>query len=347
MLMTGVPRFSMVYSPKRDRKMSSEARTGKVLINATRPYCAEQKAKSWWVTLSALTYMVLALGVAVLAPSLGMRLAASVLAGLLVVRVFVLYHDFMHGAILRKSLMARVLYSLFGLWVLVPPRVWKQTHNYHHAHTAKLVGSNVGSYKTVNIEMWQEMSRGERIMYKLTRHPLTIAFGYLTIFIYGMCISSFLRNPSRHWDSVLSLALHAALSVAMWIFLGPEAYVLALLLPLIIASAAGGYLFYAQHNFPGVEIASREAWTYTNAAVRSSSFLKMGPVMNWFTGNIGYHHVHHLNATIPFYRLPEAMKGIPELQTPLTTSLWPRDILACFRLKLWDPERGCMVGYPS
>ena len=92
----------------------------------------------------------------------------------------------------------------------------------------------------------------------------------------------------------------------------------------------------------------REDWTFVRASLESSSYMKLGPVMNYFTGNIGYHHVHHLNHRIPFYRLPEAMAGIPELHDPRgVTSLSPRDITACFKLKLWDPEAGHMVGYPS
>jgi omega-6 fatty acid desaturase (delta-12 desaturase) len=81
------------------------------------------------------------------------------------------------------------------------------------------------------------------------------------------------------------------------------------------------------------------------AALDSSSFMRMGPVMRWFTGNIGFHHIHHLNAHIPFYRLPEAYKAIPALRKAKTTSLAPADIVRCFRLKVWDPERGRMVGY--
>ena len=123
--------------------------------------------------------------------------------------------------------------------------------------------------------------------------------------------------------------------------------VLAHVLPLFVAFAAGSYLFYAQHNFPGVHVAPRESWTYTRAALESSSYMECGPVMQWFTGNIGFHHVHHLNPSIPFYRLPEAMREIPELRDPVKTSLNPRDVLACVRLKLWDPSRNAMVPFPD
>jgi hypothetical protein len=104
-------------------------------------------------------------------------------------------------------------------------------------------------------------------------------------------------------------------------------------------------LFYAQHNFPGARFPNRAGWDYVAAALDSSSYLRMNPVMHWLTGNIGYHHVHHLNARIPFYRLPEAMAGIEELQSPGTTSLHPCDIYRCLRLKLWDPERERLVSF--
>jgi omega-6 fatty acid desaturase (delta-12 desaturase) len=114
-------------------------------------------------------------------------------------------------------------------------------------------------------------------------------------------------------------------------------------IPFTIASAMGAYLFYAQHNFPGVQFRSREEWNYVFAALQSSSYIRMSRLMSWFTGNIGYHHVHHLNALIPFYRLPEAMAALEELQTPLTTSLRPRDVFNCLRLKLWETDTDTLV----
>ena len=105
----------------------------------------------------------------------------------------------------------------------------------------------------------------------------------------------------------------------------------------------GSYLFYAQHNFPDVSFNDSAGWTYEKAALESSSFMRTNRIMAWFTGNIGYHHVHHLNARIPFYRLPEVLREIPELQTPKTTSLNPMEIIRCLRLKVWDVESQQMV----
>ena len=139
-----------------------------------------------------------------------------------------------------------------------------------------------------------------------------------------------------------------AVALGLYRFFGGEVLWYAFLLPQIIAHALGAYLFYAQHNFPEAYVQPRESWTYVRAALESSSYMKFGPLMNYFTGNIGYHHVHHLNHRIPFYRLPEAMAAIPELQHPRgVTSLHPRDIIACFKLKLWDPEQGKLVGFPE
>jgi omega-6 fatty acid desaturase (delta-12 desaturase) len=134
------------------------------------------------------------------------------------------------------------------------------------------------------------------------------------------------------------------LAVAVTWFFGWPALLLTLVLPLFIASAIGSYLFYAQHNFPTVSFRDNSCWAYDSAALESSSFMRTGPVAGWFTANIGYHHVHHLNARIPFYRLPEVVAALPELQAPKTTSLHLGEILRCLRLKVWDGTAQRMVG---
>jgi len=331
-----------------DTSVAAEARSGRALIDATRPYLAEDRARSRREV--AVTFALLAgLITAAVAPPLPLfvRIASSLAAGLVVVRGFILYHDFQHGALLRGSRVGRLLFGLYGLLVLTPPSVWRATHNYHHAHTAKLVGSHVGSFWTVTVDMYAKLTPRERAMYRFVRSPLNVALGYLTVFLYGMCLSAFLRNPRKHRDGLAALLLHVALAAGLLVFAGVEVWLLGLVLPLTVACAAGGYLFYAQHNFEGIEIQPRETWEYTRAALESSSYLRTGAVLRWLTANIGYHHVHHLNPGIPFYRLPEAMAGVAELRHPHETSLRPRDVAACFRLKLWDPAQRRMVGYPD
>ncbi len=334
----------------------SGRRSPKELLAASKPFQEESRARSWYhlVETFAVFFALMAVISGALAPlhpvlgALWLRIPLAVLEGLVVVRVFILYHDYMHLALLRGSSVAKWIFYAYGVYVMTPPNAWRQSHNYHHAHTAKIVGSHVGSYLMVTTEMWAKMTPKERSQYKTLRHPALIFFAYFTVFAIGMCLSPFQRNPKKNWDSLLALIVQLVGNVGIFYFFGWDVWLCAWFLPLFVATMAGAYLFYAQHNFPEMNVQPRETWEYTRAAIESSSYMKLNPVMHWLTGNIGYHHVHHLNPGIPFYRLPEAMAAIPELQHPLgTTSLSPRDIAACFSQKLWDAQAGKMVGYPE
>lgn len=321
-------------------------RRDKALVDATRPFCKEDVSRSWRETLITLWVLVLCLAVAAAAPQLWLRIPASILAGLVIVRGFILYHDHQHNALLRFSPLGRAFFWVYGILVLTPPTVWRQTHNYHHAHNSKIVGSHVGSYPILTVDLWNKATPRQQLMYRITRHPLNILFGYFTVFGFGMCVSPFLRRPKGNWDSLFALVVHVAIVVGVGTLAGWDVALLAVVLPLFVACALGGYLFYAQHNFEGMKVQPRQEWSYGSAALESSSFLETGPVLQWLTGNIGFHHVHHLNPRIPFYNLPEAMDAIPALQNPGRTSLAPSDVAACFKLKLWDPQQNRMVGYP-
>jgi omega-6 fatty acid desaturase (delta-12 desaturase) len=167
----------------------------------------------------------------------------------------------------------------------------------------------------------------------------------VTIFFFSVTLLPLLRRPSRYWDSALALLAHGVMITTLLMLGGIDVLFFALLLPMPMAAAFGGYLFYAQHSFPGMRILPESEWTVFRGALVSSSYLKLGPVLRWFTGNIGFHHVHHLNSLIPFYRLPDAMAATPELQHPSVTTLRPRAIAACFRSNLWDDTRGRMIDY--
>lgn len=259
-------------------------------------------------------------------------------------RMFIIYHDYEHHAILNRSFPAKIFMPFYGALVLAPQSIWKRSHDHHHKHNSKLFTTSIGSYRVLTKSKFLSLSKAEQRAYLASRHPLNILFGYFTIFIVGMCWESFRSNPRKHYDSLLALIGHLAFSVAVFWFYGWLSYLLAVFVPFMFNGALGAYLFYAQHNFPEVEFADNGDWCYEKAAMESSSFMNLNLVMHWFTGNIGYHHIHHLNARIPFYRLPEVMRKFPELQHPKMTTLNPRDIIACLRLKVWDQETGKMVG---
>lgn len=318
---------------------------GKQLILATKEFTAENRAKSWYVLLSTLILLTGAVAGTVLMPVVIGKLGFSVLTGLLMVRMFIIYHDYQHHTILHKSPAAKAIMTAFGVLILAPASIWKRSHDYHHANNSKLFSASIGSYPIATKSKFLAMSPSERRVYLAIRHPLTILMGYFTMFIAGMCLSSFISSPKKHVDSLVALILHAAITTAVIVFAGWQIWLFAMFIPYFMACAMGAYLFYAQHNFPSTTFNENQDWKYEVAALQSSSYMTMNPVMEWFTGNIGYHHIHHLNARIPFYRLPEAMKALPELQNARTTSLKPSEVMACLRLKVWDPELGRMVGF--
>jgi omega-6 fatty acid desaturase (delta-12 desaturase) len=319
-------------------------RSGVELIAATKTYARERSLESWWHVLSTGLLLLLALGGTLTIQSPFGRAICSVLTGLLILRFFVIYHDQQHHAILGTSKLAEWLMRAFGIYALSASSVWRSSHNHHHQHNSKLRGSHIGSFPIMTAEQFAKSPRPLQREYLFVRHPGTILFGYVFMFLYGMCLNPTLKDPRRHWDCLTALVLHIAIGVGLYFWGGWTAVIFTQTVPHFIAYAIGTYLFYAQHNFPGVSFKDRAGWTYEKAALESSSYMKMGPIMAWFTANIGYHHVHHLNARIPFYRLPEAHNGIPELKTAKVTSLWPADIFRCLRLKVWDPQTQAMVG---
>lgn len=318
-------------------------RTGSDLVRATKPFVKEDW-RSWWHLWSTLAVLIVLMGVTCLDVSWLLRLPCSIVAGLVMVRVFVIYHDYQHGTILRGSLLAGAIMKAYGLLTLNPPSIWNRSHNHHHKHNAKILSAGIGSFPLMTTDGYAKASRMERLKYALVRHPLTILMGYYTVFFYGMCVRSLVVNPKQHFDSGISVILHLTLVVLLAIF-APAILLFTLLVPYMVGAAVGAYLFYAQHNFPDAKYQERGDWNYVFGALNSSSYITMNPLMRWFTANIGYHHIHHLNARIPFYRLPEAMAAIEELQSPGTISLTPWDIFRCLRLKLWNPEKKRMVTF--
>lgn len=325
--------------------MTEQARTGSALTRASRAFAEEDPGQTWRLFGTTIAVATL-LWLGALWPALGpLRYVAAVMLGLVNVRIFIFYHDAMHGAVFRKSSFGKWVMRIYGLLILTPERVWKDSHNYHHAHTAKIVGASIGSYPVLTLRMYKSATPWQRLQYRMARHWLTMLLGYVTVFTLGMCIRPLLTNPRRNWTAGLALVVHYGILAAMWSAFGFQVALVGWILPHAVSFAAGSYLFFAQHNFPDIEIRERRDWEFTAAALHSSSMMEGGAVMRWLTGDIGFHHVHHLNSMIPFYRLEEAMEGMPELQAAHVTSLRPRDVVACLRTAVWDPEAGRMLTY--
>ncbi len=314
------------------------------MILATKRYAKDSTVESWWHVLSTAVLTLAALAGTHWNFNLPARAVCSVLSGLLLLRFFVIYHDQQHHAILPRSRVAHAFMRLFGIFALSPSHVWRSSHNHHHNHNSKLRGSHIGSFPIMTKSQYLNSPASVRRAYLFTRHPLTILFGYVFVFLLGMCLIPFVKNPKRNYDGLIALLLHVAIAVALVHYWGWLALILTQTIPHFILYAMGTYLFYAQHNFPGVAFNDKAGWTYEKAAIESSSFMETSELMAWFTANIGYHHIHHLNARIPFYRLPQVAREMPELSTRRSTSLHPLEILRCLRLKVWDVDLQRMVG---
>lgn len=313
------------------------------LLAATRPYASESKWKSWWHVGSTLGVITAVLTLAAIAPWWWLQLIASLVGAMVMVRGFILFHDFAHGAILRQSKLARVLLSAYSMIFMAGVSYWREAHNFHHAHVSDQRASSQGSFPIMSLEEWEKATPMQRLYYRVNRNPLTLLLAYVTVFMFSNTLEPFFRNPIKHWTSGASMLLHCGLIVVLWWVGGPMTAFFAFMLPYAVAASLGAYLFYAQHNFPEMDLLPAEEWTRTEAALRSTSYMRLNPVLDWCTGSIGIHHVHHLNSAIPFYRLREAMRDIPALQKAPVTTLRPRDVWGCLRLKLWDPAERRML----
>lgn len=324
--------------------LSAEARrepTRAALVRATLPWAREQRLRTWWEL--GLATAVYGAGIAVaLSPSpLPLRLAGSLLAGLTVIRLFAFVHDTMHGAMFRGSRAGRAAVWAIGCITCVCPPVWRDFHDRHH-HTAGLVlddleGIRGGDFlnRVVDVDAWSSWPRSRRWTYQIVRSAPFIALGWITAFVVGAILAQVARDPRRNAVALVSLAGHFAWLGGLYLAGGWTGLVVAGLLPTTGAAALGAWLFFVQHSFPEVEY-QRGDRDYVHAALNGSSMLEQPAWMHWFTGNIGYHHIHHLNPRVPFYRLPEVMAAFPRLQDCKRIGWSPRDVLACLRVQAWS-----------
>lgn len=317
--------------------------SGKELILTTKPFAKEIRWKSWYYTFSSFFLLIAALLGTYYMPYLWAKLLCSLFSALMLARCFMIFHDYQHHSILRKSYLANFIFTAFGMYILTPASIWKRSHDHHHNNNSKLFSASIGSFPIMTKEKFLSSPEKEQKVYLAVRHPLTIVFAYFTMFLYGMCLQSFISCPRRHWDSLAVLILHIGASIFLGVYFGPLTWFLTLFLPLFLVHMLGAYLFYAQHNFPGVQFRTNKEWCYELAAMESSSYMAMNRFMQWATANIGFHHIHHLNSKIPFYRLPEAMQKIPELQKAKVTRLTFSEIIKCLRLKVWDGSQNKMI----
>ncbi|MHB8658039.1 MAG: fatty acid desaturase [Solirubrobacteraceae bacterium] len=264
-------------------------------------------------------------------------------AGFLV-RTFVVFHDCTHGSLFPSKRANRSVGRVLGLFVLAPFGRWRHDHAVHHGSSGDLDRRGVGDVLTLTVAEYRSRSWKGRLAYRLIRSPL-VMFGLGPIFamIIGPRIATRAQRP-RLRRSVIGtdLTLLAVAGGLGWL-IGWERLLLVWAPAAMLAGSAGIWLFYVQHQFEDAYWKRAEDWSYTDAALRGSSYLRLPPILQFFTGNIGLHHVHHLNARIPNYNLQRAHDENAVLQEVPTLNL--RAGLRAVRLKLWDEDRETLVTF--
>ena len=268
----------------------------------------------------------------------------AILAGGFMIRVFIIHHDCGHGSFFKSRRANDILGFLTGVLTFAPYYHWRWEHALHHATSGDLDRRGMGDIWTLTVQEYLESSRWQRFAYRLARNPVVLfviapLYMFLVKHRFPKAKASQRERHSVYWTNLAILGLAAGLS---WIF-GLKAYLLIQLMVVGVAGSAGVWLFYVQHQFDGVYWERAEAWDYTAAALQGSSFYKLPKVLQWFSGNIGFHHIHHLSPRIPNYHLEKCHKA-----EPVFHSVQPVTLFSSFKsltFRLWDERRRKLVGY--
>ena len=300
---------------------------------------------SWQIVNTLGTYAALwALMYFSLAWSPWITAGLAVVAGLMMVRIFIIFHDCGHGSFFKSRRANDITGFITGVLTLTPYHHWRWEHSIHHATTGSLDRRGIGDVWTVTVEEYLRSTRWRRFAYRLARNPFVL-FVLGPVFYLGFqqrvpsANANARERRSVHWMNLAILAVGAALSSVF----GIGTYLLIQLTIVIVGGGVGVWLFYVQHQFEDAYWERDEEWDYTTAALAGSSYYKLPRILQWLSGNIGFHHIHHLSSRIPNYNLERCHYADPLFQEvrPLTllTSL------QSLGLHLWDEEQGKLVGF--
>jgi omega-6 fatty acid desaturase (delta-12 desaturase) len=260
------------------------------------------------------------------------------------VRAFIIFHDCGHGSFFKSRRANTVVGVITGVLTLTPYFHWRWEHAVHHASSGDLDRRGTGDIWTLTVEEYLQSSRWRKLAYRLARNPLVLfVIAPLALFLFINRVPK-ARAPRRekmsvHWTNLAILVIGVALA---WAF-GIKAYLIIQLTILMVAGSTGVWLFYVQHQFEGVYWERNENWDYATAALQGSSFYKLPKVLQWFSGNIGFHHIHHLSPRIPNYHLAKCHASEPLFQV-----VKPITLIASFKafsFRLWDEQCHRLVGY--
>ncbi len=271
-------------------------------------------------------------------------LLISIPAGGFLVRLFILFHDCCHGSFVPTQRFIKILGNILGVFVFTPFADFRHTHGIHHSTSGNLDRRGVGDVWTMTVDEYAASSLVRRLAYRAFRNPfIMFGLGPLYTFLINHRIPRHIASRAQLMNVLYTDAALAAVVVAASLLIGVKTYVMVQLPVLFFGGMGGIWLFYIQHQFDPAYWARSEEWESMEAALQGSSYYKLPAVLQWFAGNIGYHHVHHLRPRIPNYNLRRCVMETPELQLPDPLTLWPS--LKSVRLNIWDERRKTLLSF--
>lgn len=291
-----------------------------------------------FVALWALAWMLLSI-------SPWLALAVSVINSAFLLRLFAIQHDCGHGAFFTNRTVSDWVGRFLGVLTLTPYDVWRRTHSIHHNSSGNLDRRGIGDIHTLTVVEYRNMTPINRLIYRVYRHPITLfVFGPGYLFLLQNRIPLGLMGSVKYWISAMGTNLAIVLTLFLIYHFGGWMPLLVIFLPsTLIAATAGVWLFYVQHQFEDTHWNIQDDWQLHEAALHGSSHYILPSVLQWFTANIGIHHVHHLYSRIPFYRLTEVLRDHEELAN--SNQMTIRESLANARLHLWDENRRRLLSF--
>lgn len=273
-----------------------------------------------------------------------LSLPLAILAGGFLLRVFIIFHDCGHGSFLKSRIANETVGFIAGVFTFTPFHHWRWEHAIHHATSGHLDKRGTGDIWTMTVQEYLESSRWKRFAYRLARNPV-ILFLVAPFYIFIIKHRFAKREAGRrerqsvYWTNLAVLGMCAGLA---WLF-GLKTYLLLQLIILVVSGSSGVWLFYVQHQFEGAYWEHGDNWDYTAAALQGSSFYRLPPVLQWFSGNIGFHHIHHLSSRVPNYNLERCHRAHPLFQGVKPVTLCSS--LKSLAFRLWDEQHRRLVGF--
>jgi len=273
-----------------------------------------------------------------------LTLGLAILAAAFLVRVFIIFHDCGHGSFFRSKKANRIVGTILGSLVFTPYDRWHLDHAIHHKTVGNLDKRGNGDVMTLTVEEYEKLPRNQKIFYRLYRNPviLFVIAPFLLFVVWFRFTRKGMGKPERRSVYITNLIVLLFCTTGI-LLMGWKAFLMIQIPVIYIATVAGVWLFYVQHQFEGVVWTRQENWDYRKMALEGSSFLKFPRVLQWFSGNIGYHHIHHLSPKIPNYNLERCHKENEMFKEIKPVTFVPS--IRTMALRLWHEQRGRLISF--